>query len=105
MGYEEKRKHVRFPGAPKSIAEIDFFNDKIADFHPEVVALIYEESSHGCGLILVNSELIRRDLKCIVKVGKLAPLKGQIAWTRVLDPAVMMAGIRYELPELEKPTK
>ena len=92
-----KRRHIRFRPDTGELAYIDLLADN--EFKPEIQALIVNESPMGgCCLVMLRddeTEKLRQNDRCRVKVGKLAPLKAEAVWVRRLDEDVIKVGFRF----------
>ena len=59
------------------------------------MALVIDEALDGCGLVVVNNKILAEGDICLVKVGMLDPLIGEVRWLRELDEEVHKIGIMY----------
>lgn len=86
------RKSIRFQPDPMTIAWMDFSNSK--DFEPTLVGLVLNEAYKGCALIVASDEPLKKEQKLKIKVGRLSPLKAQIAWIKNLEENIFKLGIK-----------
>lgn len=91
-----KRTSVRFNSDPNAIAQVDIGKGPDGEaFYPTVLGLVADESTRGCGIILIEiPELVVGD-KCKVQVGKLHPMKAEVRWRKVIDAGVLRLGLLY----------
>lgn len=95
MSEKLKRRFVRFDPDPTDTALVEFSpNGKT--FKPTLAALISNESYGGCGLIVMTRLRIKQGDKVRVKVGRVKPLVGVVAWVDPLAPRILQIGVRYE---------
>jgi hypothetical protein len=90
-----KRRHLRFQPDPLEYAQIAVrsFSDP---FTPELVALVAEEAPMGgCGLVLLETPLLKVGDLCRVKVGRIDPLRAQVAWRQVVEPGIIRLGLKF----------
>jgi hypothetical protein len=103
---KEKRTAVRFDPEDLDIAFISLKYKDVAKmdkktFHMNVdhVGLIFNESKGGCNLIFLNkkesSKFLPKGKNLGVIVGKLSPIKGQIAWRKNITSYIVSIGIEY----------
>ena len=90
-----KRKHVRFQPDAMDYAQIAI--QSLAEpFKPEVVALIYDEAPlGGCALIVLDNPLLTMGTECLVKVGRMDPVRSKIVWKKEIEPNLIRLGIEY----------
>jgi len=88
-----KRKYIRFKPDVMAYAELEIEEGR--KYRPYASALIFSEAHGGCGLILLADEDLHAGMKVRVKVGRLGPLKGEIAWKKEVDPEIVKIGIQY----------
>ena len=89
------RAKLRFAPDPGAYATIDLNDDAEADFEPQHVALIYNESYHGCGVIVLKCKALKMGAYCRVQVGKLPPMLAEVKWRKELDREVARVGLQY----------
>ena len=90
-----KRRHLRFRPDPMEYAQIavQSFRDP---FTPELVALVSEEAPMGgCGLVLLETPLLKVGDICRVKVGRIDPLNAQVMWRQVVEPGIIRLGLKF----------
>lgn len=86
---------VRFPPDPMDYAQIAFRNPG-EPFHPDTVALIYDESPlNGCALVVLDDPLLVVDTLCQVKVGRMDPVRARIAWRKPIEPRLIHLGLEF----------
>jgi hypothetical protein len=88
----QKRKHMRFAPDPNMLVWATPLGDAGEPAGDPIVGLAIEESFQGCSAVMRSMSLLRRGQKFLVAVGNLAPLPGEIVWTRDLEPGVMRVG-------------
>lgn len=86
------RKFVRFKPDTDAIALIDL-NEDSTEFNPTITALVLNESYSGCALIFAHNDFLKPATKVKIKIGKLDPLKGQVAWSKILEENIQKVGI------------
>lgn len=89
-----KRRYIRFTSEETVVAEISL-NDRLRPFTPDLCGLVFNESYTGCGLVLLQTDLLQVGTPCVVRVGKLPPLRAQVAWRIQADPQVVKIGVSY----------
>lgn len=82
-----KRKNVRYKADPTHSALIDFATED-RPFHPDVIALIFDESYRGCCLIVLKHPKLQVGGRCRIQLGPLEPLWAELRWLREGDGAV-----------------
>lgn len=90
-----KRRHLRFRPDPLEYAQIavQSFHDP---FTPELVALVSEEAPMGgCGLVLLETPMLKVGDHCRVKVGRIDPLRAQVMWRQVVEPGIIRLGLKF----------
>ena len=95
MAEKVKRRFVRFDADPKDIALIEFSPGGKA-FNPSVAAVISNEAYGGCGLVMVTRLQIKEGEKVRVKVGRVKPLLGTVAWVNPLEGRIVQIGVRFD---------
>jgi hypothetical protein len=90
-----KRRNLRFRPDPMEYAEIAVQSLGTL-FAPEMVALISEEAPMGgCGLVLLETPLLRVGDICQVKVGRIDPLRAQVMWRQAVGPGIIRLGLKF----------
>ncbi len=90
------RKSIRFEPDEGTIAQIDpTAHDDKSKFQPKILALVIDEALDGCGIVLVNNKTLFEGDICLIKVGQLDPLIGEVRWLKELDEEVHKIGIMY----------
>jgi hypothetical protein len=90
-----KRRHLRFRPDPTEYAEIAVQNLG-APFTPEMVALVSEEAPMGgCGLVLLETPLLKVGDICRVKVGRIDPLRAQVMWRQAVESGIIRLGLKF----------
>ncbi len=93
--FRVKRKYIRFEPDSGDFVQIDK-NPQSMEFQSQEVGLLVEESPMGgFGLVCLRSVGLATGSIYRFKVGKLAPLKAEIVWERILDDKVARYGVRY----------
>lgn len=97
-----KRKAVRFSPDSGSLAHIALDKGPTSagptpegEFAPTILGLVADESSKGCGVVLLEiTDLVVGD-KCIVQAGQLSPLRAEVRWRKQIDEGVIRLGLMY----------
>ncbi len=92
--YLNKRSHIRFKADLNTIAQVGF-QDKIDDFEPELLGLVFSEAYNGCGLVMLDHMAVEKGEICIIKCGDIVPTLAKIRWVQRLDGDVIKVGIEY----------
>ena len=107
----ERRKYLRFNPMMLSDNNDAFDGQSVLafiswdtagkEFEPQDVAFIVEEGHKGCGLVFVkrgraeSSTFPWVGAECLLKVGKLHPLRSVVRWVREYDEDVAKVGFEY----------
>ena len=91
---KQKRNFIRFD-AEKNTVGLLSFNDSIKSFNPKYIGLVFNEAYKGCGMIMLYSDEIKKNMNCIVQCGNLNPVEGRVAWVCRLDSNTLKVGIEY----------
>ncbi len=95
IDHNDKRKYIRFEPDNGDFVQIDK-NAQSTEFHFQDVALLVEESPMGgFGIVCLQSVGLTKGSVYRFKVGKLAPLKAEVVWERILDDKVVRYGLRF----------
>ena len=89
-----RRRHIRFEPDMTTVAYLDLAKDE-DEFKAQLSALVINQSYKGVALAVRRLDELRIGIVCYVKVGELAPLRGEIIWTTSDDPEVMKIGIKF----------
>lgn len=90
------RRHLRFPPDEGAVAWVDPNPHATrADFKPRFAALVTDEALVGCGLVTVDQGWIEAGTEFTVRVGRLAPIRAQVRWTRDLGERVVRIGVVF----------
>jgi hypothetical protein len=90
-----KRRHLRFRPDPMEYAQIAIQNLG-TPFTPEMLALISEEAPMGgCGLVLLETPLLKVGDICRVKVGRIDPLRAEVVWRKAVEPGIIRLGMKF----------
>jgi hypothetical protein len=90
-----KRRHLRFRPDPMEYAEIAVRNPG-TPFTPEMVALVSEEAPMGgCGLVLMETPLLKVGDVCRAKVGRIDPLRAEVVWRKAVEPGIIRIGLKF----------
>jgi hypothetical protein len=93
--FAEMRRHLRFRPDPMDYAQIATRNLG-APFTPELVALVSEEAPMGgCGLVLLETPLLKVGDICRVKVGRIDPLRAQVMWRQAVESGIIRLGLKF----------
>ncbi len=91
----DKRKYIRFEPDSGDFVQIDK-NSQSGEFHFQEVALLVEESPMGgFSIACLRSVGLMKGAVYRFKVGKMAPLKAEVVWERILDDKVVRFGMRF----------
>ncbi len=91
----DKRKYIRFEPDSGDFVQIDK-NPHSSEFHFQEAALLVEESPMGgFGLVCLRSVGLTKGNVYRFKVGKMAPLKAEVMWERILDDKVVRVGLKF----------
>jgi hypothetical protein len=90
------RQYLRFPPDEGAVAWVDP-NPKATrkDFKPTCAALVTDEALAGCGLITIFQDWIDIGTEFSVRVGRLAPIRAQVRWTKDLGGRVVRLGVEF----------
>jgi hypothetical protein len=88
------RRYIRFKPDTSTYAGIDLRGES-QSFIPEIVGLVYEESSHGCGMILIGIDKLKVGDTCWIQIDTRTPMEAEVRWRREIDHDVIRAGFLY----------
>lgn len=97
--WSNARRYIRFRPDTSIYAGIDT-RTQGHPFQPEIVGLVYEESSHGCGMVLIGIEKLQQGDICRLQIGSREPIEAEVRWRKEIDPDVVRIGFLY-LEEVE----
>lgn len=90
------RQYLRFPPDEGAVAWVDPNPHATKkSFKPTFAALVTDEALVGCGLITLFQDWIGEGTEFTVRVGKLAPIRAQVRWTRDLGDRVVRIGVVF----------
>lgn len=90
------RRYIRFKPDTSTYAAIDTrSNTSDQPFVPEIMGLVYEESSHGCGMILIGIDKLNPGEICRIQIGSRSPVNAEVRWGKEIDPDVIRLGFLY----------
>ena len=89
-----KRRSLRFDPDDNAVAYISRDVDKL-DVDASIAALPINESFDGVSLITLVKHNFSVSEKLLVKVGKLAPMLGEVKWVKELDSETVRVGFHY----------
>ncbi len=92
--YTNTRRYIRFKPDTSTYAEIDT-RLKDEPFTPEIVGLVYEESSHGCGMVLIGVDKLQVGDICRIQIGTGIPIEAEVRWRKEIDPDVVRTGFLF----------
>lgn len=93
--HQEQRRYIRFDPDSGDFVQIDK-NAQSSEFQFQEVALLVEESPMGgFGIVCLRAVGLTKGSVYRFKVGKMAPLKAEVVWERVLDDKVVRYGLRF----------
>jgi len=93
--HNDKRKYIRFEPDSGDFVQIDK-NPLSSEFQFQEVALLVEESPMGgFGIACLRTVGLVKGTVYRFKVGKMAPLKAEVVWERILDDKVVRYGLRF----------
>ena len=102
---ENGRKHIRFYPEPLEIALVSarksdydqFKKSEEYHFQAEFIGLIENMSHTGCSLVFIEEEtrgtMLAKDTLCVIKLGKLDPLRGKVVWRQKIDTRIIKVGL------------
>jgi hypothetical protein len=93
----QRRKFTRYAADPGDFALI-LSDNKGQKLPAPIPCLIVEESYGGCGLVTTKIDLIKKGAQLELQVGKLAKMRGEIRWTRILENKILYFGVAYLEP-------
>ncbi len=94
------RRYIRFRPDEIEVALIRFGEADPDEFlfRADAAGLVLEEAYGGCGLVTLShcdaTEPIE-GTRCLVKVGKMGPMRAEVRWVKRLDEHVARVGIEY----------
>lgn len=92
---EVRPRAVRFAPDPLDHALLAF-DAFTGAFRPELIALIHDEAPwNGCGLVAHDHPRLVPEALCVVKVGRMDPVAGQVVWKKEIQPHLVHVGIQY----------
>lgn len=95
MNFANQRRHIRAKPDACDYVQIDKNPDN-PDFHADAVALLVEEAPMGgCGIVCLKNVGLEKGQVYRVQVGRMAPLRAEVVWTKVLDGDILRAGLRF----------
>jgi len=95
MTVKNRVRIPRFKPDPGTLAFLDKSAVKAEDFRPVIPALILNESTRGCALLLVSETEYVAGERGWVQVGPLAPVAGEIRWVKKLDSQIFTIGFMF----------
>jgi hypothetical protein len=87
-----KRKNVRFSPVPNTTLWV---SKSVLNFDEDFLGLVDSEAQKGCGAIFNQETGFAVGDFCLVKVGKLAPLKSQVVWMSQIDDSIYRMGFHF----------
>lgn len=91
-----KRKAVRFSPDPGALAQIQLEGPTpTQEFQPTIQGLVADESSKGCGVVLLEIPDLLVGAKCIIQAGQLSPLRAEVRWRKQIDEGIIRLGLMY----------
>jgi hypothetical protein len=98
--WSNTRRYIRLKPDTSTYAGIDTRTED-QSFIPEFMGLVFEESSHGCGMIFIGTEKLRVGDICRIQIGTREPVEAELRWRKEIDRDVIRTGFLY-LNEEEK---
>jgi hypothetical protein len=92
--WSNSRRYIRFKPDTSTYAGIDTRTEDKA-FIPQIMGLVYEESSYGCGMVLIGIEKLQVGDICRIQVGGGTPVEAQVRWRKEIDCDVVRIGFMY----------
>lgn len=89
------KRELRYSPDVMDTATIDM-NTESEEFDPKVVAIILNESVHGCALVMRATEAPELHSTCLIKVGRNAPYLAETVWVVKIEAEVIKAGFRFQ---------
>ena len=65
------------------------------EFRPGLLGLISEESTHGCGLVLLSTPSLQVGDTCRVRTRKVGPVLAEVRWRTDIDSSVVRVGLKF----------
>ncbi len=94
--FSVKRRRVRFRPDPTDLALVDSRAQHPDGFKPDTVAVIVDEDPFGgCGLVMVENGSLQVGEHCLIRLGRLDPLRAEVVWRRTIDESVVRLGLRF----------
>ncbi|HKL52626.1 MAG TPA: hypothetical protein VJ902_01600 [Wenzhouxiangellaceae bacterium] len=98
-----KRRHMRFEPDDVVIAQVQFIDADPDDrfFKPKLAGPVLDESYDGCALVALRHAVpdgTAEGTRCLVKLNRLGPMRGEIRWLKAIDDEVCKIGIHYLEP-------
>lgn len=91
-----KRRRIRFRPDPLDFAQIDSRPAASGRFEVDSVAIIVdEEPMGGCCVVMLDNPKLLEGAVCRVKVGRLDPLRAQVAWRKPLEAGIVRLGFEF----------
>lgn len=92
--WSNARRYIRFKPDTSTYAGIDT-RTQDHTFQPEIVGLVYEESSHGCGMVLIGIDKLQPGDICRLQIGSREPIEAEVRWRKEIDRDVDRIGFLY----------
>ncbi len=94
MSQKSIRRYIRFKPDEGTIGFLDLNMDP-SQLSPTIAALVIDESSHGCGVAVLEDHRLRVGVEVVAQIGKLSPTRCVIRWKIGLDTEVAKIGLEY----------
>lgn len=91
---KQMRQDIRFPPEPNCLVRVDTAGGN-ERFEPDLLGLVLDESSGGCGAVFVHTDKLGIGDRCLIQVGTLEPVKAEVRWRNSLEDRVVAVGFRY----------
>jgi hypothetical protein len=95
MAKSVKKRSVRFPPDPGTLAEISFAPEAGKPF--TLFGLVINESQTGCAVVMMTDLKFKKDCPCHARIGHLADTKAIVRWTKTLEKGLIKIGVEYDL--------
>jgi len=91
---KKKRVSFRFSAEPGTLVQIQNIAPGLKQ--EGVYGLAIDEAYRGCSFVITGKKPLWKEGEILkIKVGKLAPLRGEIRWIKKLERNVWTVGVKY----------
>ena len=94
--HKNRRGQHRMASGDPTVAWLDpLVRANVEDFEPTIPALVLNESTAGCGVVILCNHELREHQKLTIQVGDEKPVRAEIRWVDTLDKDVHKVGFHY----------